>query len=319
VKQKFQIALAISVFVPGLASAACPVGSTTSASTFSGGTLVDSQQGIKLTAMSAQTFKAPSAPGNCIQLVGLSLSIRKDGTGGGTHGDVIATVFNTNGLGEPTTAIANAAATISAASIGTTFGSVSVQFSSPPSLIPGSLYAIVVTSPNSTGSRNYKLGTLTGNPYADGRDWHRGSTLDPWGGNPSHDAQMDFCFAPCPSGGCTLTQGYWKNHPEAWPVTSVTLGSRTYSQSELLAIFSQPVQGNGLVSLAHQLIAAKLNIANGANGAALGTAIADADALIGAMLIPPIGTDSIATSATDALVTILDNFNKGVIGPGHCN
>ena len=22
-------------------------------------------------------------------------------------------------------------------------------------------------------------------------------------------------------GGCTLTQGYWKNHPEAWPVTSL--------------------------------------------------------------------------------------------------
>src|SRR5688572_23676843 len=61
--------------------------------------------------------------------------------------------------------------------------------------------------------------------------------------------------------GCTLTQGYWKNHPEAWPVASLELGSVTYSKAQLLSIFRTPVSGNGLVSLAHQLIAAKLNVA----------------------------------------------------------
>ena len=31
---------------------------------------------------------------------------------------------------------------------------------------------------------------------------------------------------PCtPQGGCTLTQGYWKNHPEAWPVDTLQLGN----------------------------------------------------------------------------------------------
>src|SRR4051812_12086632 len=55
------------------------------------------------------------------------------------------------------------------------------------------------------------------------------------------------------SSGCTLTQGYWKNHPSAWPVTSLTLGSVSYNQTQLLAILHKPVQGNGLVSLAHQL------------------------------------------------------------------
>jgi hypothetical protein len=24
--------------------------------------------------------------------------------------------------------------------------------------------------------------------------------------------------------GCTLTQGFWKNHPEAWPVDLLTVG-----------------------------------------------------------------------------------------------
>src|SRR4051812_25335402 len=54
-------------------------------------------------------------------------------------------------------------------------------------------------------------------------------------------------------GDCTLTQGYWKNHASEWPVTSVTLGSRTYTQAEALSILGKSVNGNGLVSLAHQL------------------------------------------------------------------
>src|SRR5688500_6235310 len=59
--------------------------------------------------------------------------------------------------------------------------------------------------------------------------------------------------------GCTYTQGWWKNHANQWD-GSVTLGNRSYSESELLQIWGQPVQGNGLVALAHQLAAAKLNI-----------------------------------------------------------
>src|SRR5687767_5945628 len=59
-----------------------------------------------------------------------------------------------------------------------------------------------------------------------------------------------------PEEDCTFTQGFWKNHPEDWPVDELTLGNVTYSKDELLAIFGEPVSGNGLISLAHQLIAA---------------------------------------------------------------
>src|SRR5688572_10722012 len=37
--------------------------------------------------------------------------------------------------------------------------------------------------------------------------------------------------------GCTLTQGYWKNHEESWPVSELTLGDETYTQEEALALF----------------------------------------------------------------------------------
>jgi hypothetical protein len=125
--------------------------------------------------------------------------------------------------------------------------------------------------------------------------------------------------------GCTLTQGYWKNHggtgpqADAWPVNNLTLGSVNYTQAQLLAILTTPVKGNGLISLAHQLIAAKLNIAAGADDTDIATAITNADNLIGALVIPPVGSGSLATSATASLTGALAAFNEGTTGPGHCD
>lgn len=131
--------------------------------------------------------------------------------------------------------------------------------------------------------------------------------------------------------GCTLTQGYWKNHNDTvctldptsplcvvWPVTNLNLGTVNYTEAQLLSILNTSASGNGLIALAHQLIAAKLNIANGADGTAVAQAILDADALIGGRVVPPVGTGSLANSATSALITALTNFNEGATGPGHC-
>ena len=125
---------------------------------------------------------------------------------------------------------------------------------------------------------------------------------------------------PCGTTGCTLTQGFWKNHAEDWAVTSLTLGTVTYTQAQLLAILNQPVKGNGLVSLAHQLIAAKLNVANGATCNTVVKLISDADKIIGALVVPPVGSGSLSTSSVGTLVTGLDNFNEGLLAncPGHC-
>jgi hypothetical protein len=129
-----------------------------------------------------------------------------------------------------------------------------------------------------------------------------------------------------PVGGCTFTQGYWKTHGpiptgnnvNEWPVTSLTLGTVSYTDLELQAIFDTPAAGNGLISLAHQLIAAKLNVANGADDSAVAAAIAVADALIGGLVVPPVGAGSLPNSATSALISTLTSFNEGTIGPGHC-
>jgi len=117
---------------------------------------------------------------------------------------------------------------------------------------------------------------------------------------------------------CTYTQGYWKNHPGDWPVLSLTLGTVNYNQAELLSILGQPAMGNGLLTLAHQLIATKLNIAFGADPTAISADVAAADALIGGLVCPPVGAGSLPTATTSPLVQTLDDWNNGITGPGHC-
>jgi hypothetical protein len=143
--------------------------------------------------------------------------------------------------------------------------------------------------------------------------------------NNFHGYTYTFTNQSDPGEGCTLTQGYWKNHggtgpqADAWPVNNLTLGSVNYTQAQLLAILGTPVKGNGLISLAHQLIAAKLNVAAGADDTDIATAIGNADALIGALVIPPVGSGSLSTSATSSLTGALGAFNEGTTGPGHCD
>ena len=98
---------------------------------------------------------------------------------------------------------------------------------------------------------------------------------------PHEGADILNCAAPPPPSFCPLTQGYWKNHASAWPVSSLTLGSQTYTKAELLAILNTPVKGDASIDLAHQLIAAKLNIAAGADSTPIAATITDADALLG--------------------------------------
>jgi hypothetical protein len=121
-----------------------------------------------------------------------------------------------------------------------------------------------------------------------------------------------------PAQNCTYTVGYWKNHPGAWPASSLTLGTINYTAAELLSILNTPAGGNGLVILAHQLIAAKLNIQNGADGSAINATIAAADAQIGGLVVPPVGTDFLAAASTSADAHTLDDWNNGITGPGHC-
>ena len=163
-----------------------------------------------------------------------------------------------------------------------------VWFNHPGELVPGTDYVFCVTANNATMT------------------WYPASG---YSANEQTSTKGDQ--------DCVFTQGYWKNHEEAWPVSSLSLGSIAYTDAELLLIFHQPVQGNGIVSLCRQLIATKLNIANGADPDPIQDTVDNADNLIGSLLVPPIGSGSIDPSVTSSLTQALDDFNNGVDGD-HC-
>jgi len=147
-------------------------------------------------------------------------------------------------------------------------------------------------------------------------------------GGPEVVEPGDVCSTSTECGGCTFTQGYWKTHgpvgcqtgnnTNKWCVTQLTLGTVTYTDLQLCAILNRYARGNGLVTLAHQLIAAKLNAACTGATCAAGD-IAAADALIGSKVIPPVGTATAAPGSVGSLVTSLDNFNNGVGCALHCS
>lgn len=113
-------------------------------------------------------------------------------------------------------------------------------------------------------------------------------------------------------GGEPLTPGYWKNHPEAWPIESIMIGGITYTKAEALEILWMANAKDATYQLASHLIAAKLNVANGVTApTSVLNAIADADDFLENDY--PLGTNPRGADREYALwlKDILDNFNNG--------
>lgn len=131
---------------------------------------------------------------------------------------------------------------------------------------------------------------------------------------------------PCYEG-CTLTPGYWKTHSiygpapydHTWDLVDENAPFYGNSASWHGILWTPPKGGNAYIILAHAYIAAFLNDLNGASvPTAVGTAMAHADDLLSdyemsTSLSKAIRQDFIATAG------ILDQYNNGYTGPGHCS
>lgn len=142
-----------------------------------------------------------------------------------------------------------------------------------------------------------------------------------------------------PCNGCTLTIGYWKTHAGFGPqddmlsqflpkwlgthLFDVAIGKSiqvtTAGQAVDILSFNN-VASNGINKLYAQLLAAKLNIAAGASGSSISSSITAADLFL---TIKNADDWSSLTKAQQksvlAWITTFDNFNNGLIGPGHCS
>jgi hypothetical protein len=132
-----------------------------------------------------------------------------------------------------------------------------------------------------------------------------------------------------PCGGCTLTQGYWKTHSEYGPApydetwALLPNGADTpffgTGSSYYQILWTAPKGGNPYLILAHQYIAAELNVLNGAS---IPAEVLDAWTEAGGLLAAYDG--SIPKRSPDGrlalrLAELLDDYNNGLIGPGHCS
>jgi hypothetical protein len=148
--------------------------------------------------------------------------------------------------------------------------------------------------------------------------------------------------ADCDAGGCSLTQGYWKNHgpvgcasgnnDNEWGLTSLTMGTVNYTDLQMCAIFNQnpPNCGGGqgsdaLVKLAHQLMAAELNEANSADVTCISATMTQAHALIGGLIVAPtagstcVGSNTPLGAQMNAVANTLDQYNNGLLAcASHC-
>jgi hypothetical protein len=122
------------------------------------------------------------------------------------------------------------------------------------------------------------------------------------------------------SNGCTYTQGYWKNHPGMWPVgSSPETPFFRSNQTWLQVLKTPPKGGNAYYILAHQYIAAQLNILNGASSTdEVNTAITWAEGFFNTYTPTSALEKTIRNQAT-SYANLLDRYNNGDIGPGHCS
>lgn len=125
--------------------------------------------------------------------------------------------------------------------------------------------------------------------------------------------------------GCTLTPGYWKTHsiygPAPYDATWAQIGEDTpfftSGQSYYEVLWTEPKGGNAYYILAHAYIAAELNFLNGADPTAAQAAFDAATALFG-MYDDSIPKKDPNRAVAIGLAETLDNYNNGIIGPGHC-
>jgi hypothetical protein len=130
--------------------------------------------------------------------------------------------------------------------------------------------------------------------------------------------------------GCTLTQGYWKTHSlngpapydDAWLNIGASGANTLFYTSGLTwyqLFWTPPKGGNAYIQLAHQYMAAKLNILAGASTTpAVDAAITGAEAFFAAVAGPNTTLTAQQKSDAKAWASTLGSYNEGDIGPGHC-
>jgi hypothetical protein len=117
----------------------------------------------------------------------------------------------------------------------------------------------------------------------------------------------------------TGTPGYWKNHPDDWPVQQILMGGVTYSKTAAIAVLGK-VSKDKSITLFSSLLAAKLNLLNGTTPDCIIGVVEEAEAWLA---LHPVGSGVTGTSAEwkvgEPLHKRMDAYNNGLDCAPHRN
>lgn len=135
----------------------------------------------------------------------------------------------------------------------------------------------------------------------------------------SSDSNTDFgFFQPAVAQPGTGTPGYWKNHPEAWPVATITIGGIVYTKAQAIA-WLEMVGKDKTTTMFSSLVAAKLSVLVGNDSSCVSSTIVQAD--IWMATYGPVGrgvhASSFAWKVGEPLHRLMDNYNNGMLCAPH--
>lgn len=152
-----------------------------------------------------------------------------------------------------------------------------------------------------------------------------------------HDMTWDAGIYRPVQDGCSLTIGYWKTHAgfgpqddDVTPLLPIWLGDEDGDKSlyvdnaamavDVLVMKTYGKNNNGITKLYAQLLGVKLNAVNGADVSVVAGYIADADAFLADHDYTDWkGLNDDDTNNVMSWQSIFDDYNNGLIGPGHCD
>lgn len=134
---------------------------------------------------------------------------------------------------------------------------------------------------------------------------------------PDDTTDFGFFTSPVAQPG-TGTPGYWKNHPEAWPVASISVGGVSYTKAEAIAWLDK-VGKDKTITMFSSLVPAMLNVIIGNDGSCVASTIDTANQWMATY--GPVGRNvqasSFAWKVGEPMHRQLDNYNNGMLCAPH--
>jgi hypothetical protein len=186
-------------------------------------------------------------------------------------------------------------------------------------LVPDGTYTVAVQVPGGTQTSSSDVGddTLDSDGVPDGFGYSV-TTVTLVGGE-NHDTDFGF-FTPAVQQPGTGTPGYWKNHPDAWPVDTITVGGVSYTKDEAIA-WLKKVGKDKTTTMFSSLVPAMLNVLIGNDGSCVNSTIADANAWMATY--GPVGSNVAASSYAwelgEPMHKQMDYYNNGLLCAPHRN